>query len=294
MKRFLATSAELTPTLVNKTVLITGCSSGFGRGLVRRFLQAGWRVVATMRRAEERADLFSDEQQAFADRLLIANLDVTSSTDIETSKKLVESFAGGQLDCLINNAGYALWGPLETCSEQQIREQFEVNLLAPITLTRALLPYLRSAQGTVINVSSVMAFMALPMASSYCASKAAMSMFSESLAFELAPQKVKVYSVEPGGFKTGFMSNSQWGQIDHSAYQQQVSGFKQFQKNLNAGPGKDPAPVINRIYRLANRGGSSSRYPVGNDAMVTDAFYSLVPAILREKLMGRMFRRVMQ
>ena len=121
-----------------KTVLITGCSSGIGKELVGAFLRSGWRVIGTMRRAPERQQLFEKETSEFGDQLLLRTLDVTS----EKNRKAIVSELGSEpLDCLLNNAGFALFGALENTSEEQLRNQFEVNLTAPILLTKALLPH---------------------------------------------------------------------------------------------------------------------------------------------------------
>ena len=118
-----------------KRVLITGCSSGMGRMLVRSFLNEGWLVTATLRRAEERQGLFSDDLSSFPDQLTLETLDVVSPEDRARMAALLQDDG---LDCLINNAGFALFGALENCTETQIRNQMDVNLLAPILLTRAL------------------------------------------------------------------------------------------------------------------------------------------------------------
>ena len=103
-----------------KRVLITGCSSGIGRMLVRSFLEDGWLVIATLRHASDRQNLFDDEQTRFPGQLVVKSLDVTSDAE----RQDVTSYIGsGGLDCLVNNAGFALFGALENCSEAQIQSQ---------------------------------------------------------------------------------------------------------------------------------------------------------------------------
>src|SRR4051812_22132491 len=103
-----------------RTVLITGCSSGFGRFLVSEFLRSGWKVAATLRRAQERQDLFRTELSKYPGRLAVVELDVTSSEERAAVANWIEKAWQGRLDVLVNNAGYGLTGALEDCSESQI------------------------------------------------------------------------------------------------------------------------------------------------------------------------------
>ena len=275
-----------------KTVLITGCSSGFGKLLVRAFLQNGWRVVATMRRADTRIDLFSDEIQRYGNNLVVETLDVTYGEDRDAITKKIDEIGNKKLDCLINNAGYALFGALEDCSDAQLREQYDVNLVAPVLLTKAMLPYLRASKGSVINISSIMSFVGFPMSSAYCSSKAGLSMMSESLKHELEPLGLRIHSLEPGGFRTGFADNSQWGNGNSEAYTEQTSRFHQLQNKLGAGEGKDPGPVIERVLSLANGGDGALRNPVGRDAWVSNVVQKTLPNEVRLKVMCLMFKRL--
>ena len=114
-----------------RRVLVTGCSSGFGRSLVPSFLERGWEVIATLRRAEERSELtdsFQEEASRLGatDRLIVQSLDVTSASERTAVARLVVE--RGPLHCLVNNAGFGLLGALEDLSEEQLRHQFEVNV----------------------------------------------------------------------------------------------------------------------------------------------------------------------
>ena len=275
----------------HKTVLITGCSSGFGCGLVDAFLASAWRVIASMRRAEERQSLFDDAKKRYGGQLIIAKLDVTSAADRAGIQDLIESHG---LDCLVNNAGYALFGALETCSEAQLRKQYEVNLIAPLLLTRQLLPALRARQGSVINVSSLMGFMGFPFSSAYCSSKAALSMVSEALSHELADLGVRVYAVEPGGFRTDFMTNCERGELEVAVYAKLSQGFQRFQARLSQGAGNHPQPVVERIVALANKPAAKLHHPLGRDAVASRLMQKLLPDSLRAKLMGMMFKRALR
>ncbi|MBT6178206.1 MAG: SDR family NAD(P)-dependent oxidoreductase [Deltaproteobacteria bacterium] len=272
-----------------KKVLITGCSSGVGRMLVRPFLENGWSVVATMRRAAERQDLFKQELSDYPKSLVIKNLDVISQEDRSMMASYIQE---GGIDCLVNNAGFALFGALEDYSEAQIRNQLEVNLTAPILLTRAFLPALRLKKGRVINVSSMMAFTSFPLSSVYCASKSGLSIWSEAMRHELAELGVSVHVVEPGGFRTNFGSNIEWGTGDVSDYRTWTQGYHRLHDQLSEGTGKAPAPVVNRILSIAKGESRALRYRAGLDAFMTALMNWLIPENIRLFVMGRLFKKV--
>lgn len=188
---------------MTKTVLITGCSSGFGKSSARLFSARGWNVIATMRRPADGADL------AALDNVLVARLDVE---DADSIKAAVEAGIArfGRIDALVNNAGFGLFGLFETTSLDKIREQFAVNLFGVMDVTRALLPHFRrNGAGVIVNVSSGAGIFGLPMLSFYNASKFALEGFSESLSYELGALGISVKIVEPGGVPgTGFMERS--------------------------------------------------------------------------------------
>ena len=169
------------------TILITGCSSGFGLETTRLFLDQGWHVIATMRTPRE--DLLPR-----SDRLRVLPLDVTDTASIQ---RCVE--AAGPLAALVNNAGVGLLAPLEGIVLENAREVFETNTLGTIAMTQAVLPQFRLRRsGVVVNVTSSVTLKPLPLLSVYTASKAAVNAFTESLALELAPFDVRVRLVLPG------------------------------------------------------------------------------------------------
>jgi NAD(P)-dependent dehydrogenase (short-subunit alcohol dehydrogenase family) len=172
---------------INSTVLITGCSSGFGLETARLFLDRGWRVVATMRTPDE--TLLPPSE-----RLRVLPLNVT---DAESIQRCVG--AAGSIDALVNNAGVGLLAPLEGVALANAREVFETNTLGTIAMTQAVLPQMRQRRaGVVVNVTSSVTLKPLPLLSIYTGSKAAVNAFTESLALELAPFDVRVRLVLPG------------------------------------------------------------------------------------------------
>ena len=180
-----------------KTVLITGCSSGYGREIARHFLSKGWNVVATMR--TPRPDVLPRSE-----RLRILPLDVTKSDSIAAALA-----ASGPIDVLVNNAGIGLFGAFEATPMLTTREVFETNTFGVMAMTQAVLPQFRARKsGLVINVTSSATLAPMPMVAVYTASKLAIEGFTASLAFELAAFNVGVKLVEPGyGPSTRFTEN---------------------------------------------------------------------------------------
>jgi short-subunit dehydrogenase len=180
-----------------KTVLITGCSSGYGRETARHFLSRGWNVVATMR--TPRADVLPRSGQ-----LHILPLDVTKSDSIAAALA-----ASGPIDVLVNNAGIGLFGAFEATPMRTTREVFETNTFGVMAMTQAVLPQFRARKsGVVINVTSSATLAPMPMVAVYTASKVAIEGFTASLAHELEAFNVAVKLVEPGyGPGTRFTEN---------------------------------------------------------------------------------------
>jgi len=178
---------------MKKTILITGCSSGFGRATARHFAREGWNVVATMRRPERETELYG-----FAN-VFVMRLDVQDWTSIAAAIDAgIARF--GRIDALVNNAGFGLFGLFEATPREKIVEQFDVNVFGVMEVTRAILPHFRENRGGVIlNIGSGAGVFTLPMLSLYCASKFALEGFSEALSYELASQGIVVKMIEPGG-----------------------------------------------------------------------------------------------
>lgn len=181
----------------DQVVMITGCSSGIGRALAEAFLDAGHRVVATARRLESIKDLASD-------RSLILPLDVTDSESIESAVADALGWAG-RLDILVNNAGYALVGPVAELDEQDLRCQFETNVIGVVALIRAVVPHMASQKsGCIVNIGSVSSLLATPFGGAYSASKAALHLLTDALRPEVAPFGIHVVVVRAGGVLTDF------------------------------------------------------------------------------------------
>ena len=183
---------------------ISGCSTGFGRELAKLVLARGWRAAVTARDQGRLLDL-ADGQD---DRALPLALDVTDGTAITTAVRAAEE-RFGQIDVLVNNAGYGYQSAVEEGEDGEIRAQFEANVFGLFALTRAVLPGMRTRRhGHVINITSVAGLVGFPGSGYYAASKHAVEGWSDALAAEGAPLGIMVTCVEPGPFRTDWGGRS--------------------------------------------------------------------------------------
>ncbi|VVE69487.1 short-chain dehydrogenase/reductase [Pandoraea captiosa] len=242
-----------------KTVLITGCSSGFGLETARYFLARDWRVVATMRTPR-------DDVLPPSDRLSVLSLDVK---DPESIRSVVE--AAGPLDVLVNNAGIGFLNALEGTSMDNVRDIFETNTLGTIAMTQAVVPQFRERrQGVIVNVTSTVTCRPLHLLSVYTASKSAVNAFSASLALELEPFNVRVRVVLPGRApSTRFGENARARMKDgfppaYEALVEQV--FSHWQKETAVTEASD---VAEAVWLAATDPSSPFNIPAGEDAVET-------------------------
>lgn len=240
-----------------KTVLITGCSSGFGLETARYFLAQGWQVIATLRTPQ--ADLFPA-----SDRLRVLALDVTDEASIRQTLE-----AAGPVDVLVNNAGIAVFGAVEGSPLATIREVFETNTLGTIAMTQAVLPQFRQRQaGVVINVTSTVTLRPLPLLAAYTASKVAINSFTECLALELKPFNVRVGLVMPGRAPaTRFGENGRDRVFIPEAYGALAERI--FAEWGEPSEVTLPEDVAQAVWRMATDPNSPMRVPAGADAVAT-------------------------
>ncbi len=236
-----------------KTVLITGASSGIGFAAAQHFLGKGWNVVATMR-DPARSPISTGGTRQFA----VVKMDVTSPDSVrEGAAEAIRRF--GTVDVLVNNAGYALMGPIEAFDHETLRRQFETNVIGLSALTREILPAMRRhGGGTIINISSIGGRMAFPFAAAYHATKFAVEGLSEAMRFELKAHGVRVKLVEPGGIRTNFIARgTEWAK--HPAYEPQASDFQAMSLRLNDRlPGPDKVAKV--IFKAATDRSDRLRY----------------------------------
>lgn len=240
-----------------KTVLITGCSSGYGLETARHFHTLGWNVIATMR--TPRPDLLPRSS-----RMWLVPLDVTRPESIAAALE-----ASGPIDVLVNNAGIGLLGAFEATPMATLREIFETNTFGVMAVTQAVIPQFRARRaGVIVNVTSSATLAPFPLVAAYTASKTAIEGFTDSLAHELATFGVRVKLVQPGyGPGTRFAENGaerMRGLIPeaYAAYAQSV--FAQFAR---PGPVTRETDVAEAVWRAANDTSGQMRFPAGPDAV---------------------------
>jgi NAD(P)-dependent dehydrogenase (short-subunit alcohol dehydrogenase family) len=279
-----------------KTILITGASTGFGKLTASLLLQQGHRVIAALRGGEARLrELYTDEEVS-GGGLTALDLHMERPETFGTVRALIEERFDGRLDVLINNAGYAVIGPMEEQSEETIRHQLEVNTVGPMLLTNQLLPVLHAARGRILNVSSVVARISLPFYALYSASKFAVEGYSEGLAYDLRPFGVQVGLVEPGGFNTEFSPTASKATAlvaAGSRYEQRSKAIHLFFSKKAAKMTADPMIVARRLAKLCVRKRVPLRTLLGTDAKVMVLLRWLLPDRLRLWLVDRGFSKLM-
>lgn len=280
---------------MRKSVLITGCSSGFGRELVSLYLQDGWTVIASLRNLERRRSDFDSERQNYPHQLHLLELDVTSASDRQKTYEFIQRQLNGKLDCLINNAGYGVFGSLEDVSENQIRNQFETNFFGLVFLTRKLLPFLRNSKGLVINISSTLGYIGMPLTSLYSSSKFAVEGISECLYYELERHGVRVSLVEPGQFRTLFGPNRDWAEksdSESSAYFHQTRMYKQRLAERRNKVSPPSSYASRKIVKLSSQKRMPLRVRMGFDAELAYLTRKLLPQRLADRLLSWAYRKI--
>jgi len=247
---------------MKKTMLVTGASSGIGKATALFFAERGWNVIATMRNIDNSLDLAKEPN------IWLQKLDVTEIYSIETAiKNSIEKF--GQIDVLVNNAGYGQQGLFEAIDADRIQEQFNVNVFGVMNVIRAMLPHFRKNKaGTILNVSSGAGRLTTPLLSIYCASKFAIEGFTESLSYELESQNIFVKLVEPGFIATPFNQKTS----ETFAYNPELTDYNEFNeemasffKSFEGGNNFSAEDVAEVIFSAVTDNTHQLRYTAGPD-----------------------------
>ncbi|WP_281194082.1 SDR family oxidoreductase [Halorubrum sp. F4] len=269
---------------VQKTVLITGCSSGIGRATAHAFNDEGWTVYATARNP-------ADVETLGEAGCELATLDVTDEDDVD---RVVDRILDeeGAIDALINNAGYGQFGPIEDVTTDTVHEQFDVNVYGPHRLVRAVLPAMRRERdGTIVNVSSVAGRVSFPGGGVYAGSKFALEAMSDALRNEVREFGVDVVVIEPGPVRTGFSDRvaresdpAENGGIERSgAYDDFYALFEDTKLIGGDGPGAvEPELVAAEIFDAASATRPPARVQPGTPARV-GVLARFLPDALRDK-----------
>jgi NAD(P)-dependent dehydrogenase (short-subunit alcohol dehydrogenase family) len=246
------------------SVLVTGCSSGFGLLTALTFARRGDRVIATVRDPAT-AGALAAARDGEALPLTVLPLDVRDTASVRAA--VGAALDGGAIDVLVNNAGFALRCAVEEVDDDELLAQFDTNLFGVVRLIRAVAPGMREqGSGTIVNVSSLVATAPQPFGGLYAASKAAVSALSEALHYELAPFGVRVVLVEPGSYPTRFARNALHGRHSTSA-----SAYDPVRRSYGAAltrllatvPTPDPQEVADSIHRAVYAGTPRFRHVVG-------------------------------
>ncbi|MBK9623023.1 MAG: SDR family NAD(P)-dependent oxidoreductase [Rhodocyclaceae bacterium] len=264
---------------MSKCILITGCSSGIGAAMAREFHRRGHVVYATARKLEALAPLAAEGLRTLA-------LDVTDDATIAAALAVVQS-EQGRIDLLVNNAGFSQVGAVIDLTREDLRKQYETNVIAPVAVTRAALPLLRAAvaksgAAVLANVGSIVGLFTTPFAGAYCSSKAAFHSLSDAMRMELAPFGIRVVTIQPGGVRSSFGDNGEAAlRLPEASFYQPVA--KNVHARAQAGQkGATPVdefvgPVVDA--RLGNtppsiiRGGkNSTRLPLMKQLLSTKTF----------------------
>ena len=281
------------PPIQDRSVLITGCSSGIGRACAELLREKGWRVFPTARKP---ADLDALRADGF-DPIL---LDLTSSDSIRVAAQEVLKKSGGSLGALVNNAGYGMPGAIEDLSRTAMRDQFETNLFGLQELTNQFIPLFREQKfGRIVNMSSVVGRLSLPFMGIYSASKFALEALSDALRVELSQDRIAVCLVEPGPIATRFSVNcADQGEAKldtgHSRFGAAYKNY--FQRRRRSGQHKDrfrlpPEAVAKKVLHALESPRPKIRYPVTIPAYLGSWSARFLPASCIDRKMVQVVKK---
>ncbi|MBV5113215.1 oxidoreductase [Bacillus altitudinis] len=274
---------------MNKTAIVTGANSGFGKLITLRLAQQGYTVIAGVRQ-ETNAKKLAEEVKnaALSESIHIEALDVTDTQSIQAFQKRLNAYA--PIHLLVNNAGTAYAGFAEEVPVDQYREQFEVNVFGVMEMTQAVLPLMTSG-AKILNMSSISGLMGMPALSPYVSSKFALEGYTESLRIELAAFGIQAALIEPGSFQTNIWNTSMNEQMiqpaagsKYTAIYENMMSYIEAQKN-NYG---DPGEVAELVVSLAEKKRLKKlRYLVGKGVRLSFIAKQLLPWNVWENIILR-------
>lgn len=249
----------------NKVWFVTGASKGLGLALVKKLLNEGYKVAATSRNLSDLTKAVNMQNEQF----LPLAVNLTSEDSVQEAVELtVKTF--GKIDVIVNNAGYGLLGGIEELSDREARDNFEVNVFGSLNVLRKALPYLRAQKsGHILNVSSIGGFTgAFAGGGIYCATKFAVNGFSETLSAEVAPFGIKVTIVQPGYFRTNFLSAGSLAvpQNQIADYQNVRDTVNFHQNDMDKQQAGDPEKAAEAMISITNEANPPLNLFLGEDA----------------------------
>jgi NAD(P)-dependent dehydrogenase (short-subunit alcohol dehydrogenase family) len=279
---------------MQKSVLVTGASSGIGRACATCLAHQGFRVFAGVRRQEEGAKL----ERGAEGNLLPVLLDVTDQKSIADAVETVSAqLRNGGVDGLINNAGIGFSGPLEYLPMEDLRTQYEVNVFGQVAITQTFLPLIRKATGRIINIGSVGDRLTIPFGAALCSSKSALASMTEALRMELHPWGIHVCLIEPGSISTQAAgkvtghAQRLFERLPAEAEQLYGSMFRSFIRRMDEREthGSPPDVVAEIVFKALTDRKPRTRYIAGKDSRLLAALPRLLPDRLLDFLRLRLF-----
>ena len=281
---------------LKKSILITGCSSGIGEALVKRFISEGFLVFGSIRDKDASKSL----QEKYGERFFPLVFDVTKRSEIEKAFSKVKSKLNGEnLDILVNNAGIAKLGPVEHINQEEFSQHLDTMVVGAFNCVQVFLPLLGTANknqkpGKIINISSGGGTIGQPFMSAYCTSKHALEGFSESLRRELMMYKIDVIIVAPRSFKTPIWVKSNIDErvllFGKTNYKKSFSNFSKYVTSLSES-GKDVSVLAKKIYHISKKRRPKAKYSFGPSGI---QFFLIrhLPKTFSDRLLAKFFQIV--
>jgi NAD(P)-dependent dehydrogenase (short-subunit alcohol dehydrogenase family) len=276
-------------------MVITGASTGIGRACAIRLDSLGYRVFAGVRRAEDGDALRS----AASSRLTPVHIDVTDRASIAAAADSVrQQLADSGLRGLVNNAGVGIGGPLEFIDLDELRRQFEVNVIGQVAVTQAFLPPLRAAKGRIVNIGSVGGRLASPFIGPYCGSKFAMEAITDALRFELRPWGINVAIVEPGSIATPIWDKGRamadeieqgMSAESRALYGQALPAIRRYLEDAEQ-RAIPPERVADAVQHALTAKRPKTRYLVGTDARLQAMLAAVAPDRVVDAVIARQLK----
>ncbi len=277
-----------------KTIVITGCSSGFGRLTALQLARQGWHVFGTVRNSDDKEHLINALEDVYEEHLSLVVCDITNAKQVAHLAQVVAA-ATPHLDALLNNAGTAFAAPLELLAIEDLSAQFELNVIAQVRVTQALLPFLKSAKGTIINVSSVNGKISTPIVGAYAASKFALEAISDALRIELAPFGVRVVVIEPSSSPTNIWQTSMKRSFEKmephrvGEYAKLLTTFEKL-ANVLSKRGFPPQRFVDTVVRILASPKPRTRYIVPRSAALDVTLRRFLPDAIFDIIVRRTLR----
>ncbi len=277
-----------------KTIVITGCSSGFGRLTALQLARQGWHVFGTVRKEDDKESLTNALEDVYKEHMTPVVCDITNAEQVASLAQMVAT-ATPRLDALLNNAGTAFAAPLELISLEDLTAQFEVNVIAQLRVTQALLPLLKSAKGTIINVSSISGKVSTPVIGAYSASKFAIEAISDTLRLELAPFGVRVVIIEPSSSPTNIWQTSMKRSLEKlephrvGEYAKLLTTFEKLANALSK-RGFPPQRFVDTVVRILANPKPRIRYVVPSSASIEVTLRRFLPDAVFDAILRRSLR----